>query len=104
MDTLATTELVARGSANWVGPGLTGFVVIAMLGVAVYALWRSMNQQLRKVRFDERDATTPSTTPSSMTSTTPPTGSPAGSATERTADHPAGGRAEPNGPADKAGA
>jgi hypothetical protein len=37
-----------------VTPGLLGFVVVALLGVATWLLIRSMNRQMRKVRFDER--------------------------------------------------
>lgn len=54
MHAFVASQLVARGSSDWVGPGLTGFVVIAVLGIAVYFLWRSMNRQLRKVQFDEK--------------------------------------------------
>lgn len=54
---LLATEVLARGSSDWVGPGLAGFVVIGVLGVAVYFLWRSMNHQLRKVRFEEHPGT-----------------------------------------------
>ncbi|REF35634.1 hypothetical protein [Thermasporomyces composti] len=43
-----------RNSDDWVGPGLLGFVVLAVLGVATVLLWRSMNKQLRKVTFEER--------------------------------------------------
>lgn len=56
MDGFVASQLLARGSSEWVGPGLTGFVVIAALGVAIYFLWRSMNHQLRKVRFDEQES------------------------------------------------
>lgn len=55
MQAFLASDLVARSSPDWVGPGLAGFIVIAVLGVAVYFLWRSMNHQLRKVRFEERD-------------------------------------------------
>ncbi|WP_157181172.1 hypothetical protein [Actinopolymorpha alba] len=41
---------------KWVGPGLLGFVVIAGIGVAMVLLWRNMNKQLRKVRFEEPSA------------------------------------------------
>ncbi|MFD2079254.1 hypothetical protein SAMN05421678_102523 [Actinopolymorpha cephalotaxi] len=42
-----------QDDAAWVGPGLLGFVVIAAIGVATVLLWRNMNKQLRKVRFEE---------------------------------------------------
>ncbi len=37
-----------------VTPGVLGFLVVALLGVATWLLIRSMNRQLRKVDFDER--------------------------------------------------
>jgi len=36
-----------------VNPGLLGFVVVALLGVATWLLIRSMQRHLRKVDFDE---------------------------------------------------
>jgi hypothetical protein len=42
-----------RDSAEWVGPGLLGFVVIMALVVATILLWRNMNKQLKKVHFDD---------------------------------------------------
>ncbi len=42
-----------QDDSAWVGPGLLGFVVIAAIGVATVLLWRNMNKQLRKVRFEE---------------------------------------------------
>lgn len=44
--------LADRQSRNWVGPGLLGLIVIVLLGVATYLLWRNMNKQIRKVDFD----------------------------------------------------
>ena len=38
---------------NKVNPGLLGFIVVALLGVATWLLIRSMQKQLRKVDFDE---------------------------------------------------
>jgi hypothetical protein len=39
-----------------VTPGLLGFVVIALLGVATYLLIRSMNRQIRNIDLpDEKD-------------------------------------------------
>jgi hypothetical protein len=43
-----------RDPSEWVGPGLLGFVVIVSLGVATFLLWRNMNKQLRRVRFEEQ--------------------------------------------------
>jgi len=38
---------------NKVSPGVLGFLVVAVLGVATWLLIRSMNKQMRKVDFDE---------------------------------------------------
>lgn len=40
-------------SSGWVGPGLLGFIVIVLLGLATFLLWRNMNKQLGKVDFDD---------------------------------------------------
>lgn len=40
---------------KWVGPGLLGFLTIALIGVATFFLWRSMNKQLKKVDFEEKE-------------------------------------------------
>lgn len=47
-----TAQPAGPDPTEWVGPGLLGFVVIVVLGVATYLLWRNMNKQLRKVRVD----------------------------------------------------
>jgi hypothetical protein len=70
---LAATVLIAdRDSSQWVGPGLLGFVVILALCVGTYLLWRNMNKQIKKVRFD--DGSTPE----------------AGAETKENGDQPAG--------------
>ncbi|MDQ1603599.1 MAG: hypothetical protein QOE01_1444 [Actinomycetota bacterium] len=38
-----------------VNPGLLGFVIVALLGVATFLLIRSMHRQLKKIDFDEQD-------------------------------------------------
>ncbi len=45
-----------------VTPGVLGFVVVALLGVATYLLIRSMNRQIRRIDIPEsaRDADTAS--------------------------------------------
>jgi hypothetical protein len=54
--TTAALQLLALAvDKSRVTPGLIGFVVVALLGVATYLLIRSMNRQLRKVDFEERD-------------------------------------------------
>ena len=48
--TLAAAWAVEESNVN---PGLLGFVVVALLGVATWLLIRSMQRHLRKVDFDE---------------------------------------------------
>ncbi len=36
-----------------VKPGWLALVIILLLGLAIYVLWRSMNRQLKKVDFDD---------------------------------------------------
>jgi len=44
-----------------ISPGLAGFLVVVGIGIALWLLVRSMNRQLRKVRFEEpEDSTDPS--------------------------------------------
>jgi hypothetical protein len=38
-----------------VTPGLLGFVVVAALGIATWFLLKSMNKQLKRVDFEDRD-------------------------------------------------
>ncbi len=51
-------DVVFAYDKNKVNPGLLGFVVVALLGVATWLLIRSMQRHLRKVDFDE-DAPSP---------------------------------------------
>jgi hypothetical protein len=46
-------EVLFAYDKNKVNPGLLGFVVVALLGVATWLLIRSMQKHLRKVDFDE---------------------------------------------------
>lgn len=46
-------DVVFAYEKNNVNPGLLGFVVVALLGVATWLLIRSMQRHLRKVDFDE---------------------------------------------------
>jgi cyanate permease len=41
-----------------VSPGLLGFIIVALLALATWFLLRSMNNQMRKVNFEERDRST----------------------------------------------
>lgn len=54
-----TTGLLLSVDSDKVTPGVLGFVVVALLGVATWLLIRSMNRQLRKVDFEERAAHEP---------------------------------------------
>ncbi len=47
-------DVVFAYDKNKVNPGLLGFVVVALLGVATWLLIRSMQRHLRKVDFDEK--------------------------------------------------
>lgn len=40
-------------SEQQVSPGVLGFVVVALLGLALFFLIRSMNKQMRKIDFDD---------------------------------------------------
>ena len=46
-------DVVFAYDKDKVNPGLLGFVVVALLGVATWLLIRSMQRHLRKVDFDE---------------------------------------------------
>ena len=52
--TTAAGVLLALDKNN-VNPGALGFVVVALLGVATWLLIRSMQRQLGKIDFEERD-------------------------------------------------
>lgn len=40
-------------SEQQVSPGVLGFVVVALLGLALFLLIRSMNKQIRRINFDD---------------------------------------------------
>jgi hypothetical protein len=48
---LAGGALAANDPPRGIGPGFVGFVVIFLLAVACYLLFRSMTGHLRKVRY-----------------------------------------------------
>ncbi len=77
--TLITTALSAgtSGVAGNVEPGLLGFLVIAVLGLALVFLLRSMNKQFRKIGPKPDDT---------LDDTAEPT-EPAAQPAEPTADH-----------------
>jgi hypothetical protein len=39
--------------ASLVSPGWLGFVALVFMSVAVFAIWKSMNRQFKKIDFDE---------------------------------------------------
>lgn len=46
-------------SEQQVSPGVLGFVVVALLGLALFLLIRSMNKQMRKIDFDDGSGAAP---------------------------------------------
>lgn len=46
-------------SEQQVSPGVLGFVVVALLGLALFFLLRSMNKQMRKINFDDGSGSGP---------------------------------------------
>ncbi|WP_030378882.1 MULTISPECIES: hypothetical protein [unclassified Streptomyces] len=55
---LAVTHLVplAEVDENKVTPGVLGFIVFAVMALAVWGLMKSMSKQMRKVDFEESPA------------------------------------------------
>lgn len=56
MTSVVHFELLAAGALDEskVTPGTLGFLIVVALGVALWLLIRSMNNQMRKIDFDER--------------------------------------------------
>lgn len=52
-----TDVLANTTDGSGMGPGLTGFLVLAFLAVAVVFLYRSMRKQLRRIDFDPEGRT-----------------------------------------------
>ncbi|WP_308011856.1 hypothetical protein [Actinacidiphila acidipaludis] len=50
--------LAAELDDNKVTPGLLGFVIFAVIAVALYALMKNMGKQMKKIDFDEKTGTT----------------------------------------------
>lgn len=46
-------NVLAAVDPNRVTPGLLGFTVVVLLGLATWALLRSLNRHLKRVRFEE---------------------------------------------------
>ena len=55
MTLAALAAAAASSSANDVEPGVLGFLIVAVMGVALVFLLRSMNKQFRKIT-PEQDA------------------------------------------------
>jgi hypothetical protein len=49
-------EVLVAVDESKVTPGLLGFVVVALLGVATYLLIRSMNRQIRRIDLPDEPA------------------------------------------------
>jgi len=65
-------------SEQQVSPGVLGFCVVALLGLALFFLIRSMNKQMRKIDFDDGTGTGPATeTEAKAEATTEATAKPA---------------------------
>lgn len=52
-----TDVLASTTDGSSIGPGLTGFLVLAFLAVAVVFLYRSLRKQLRRIDFDPEGRT-----------------------------------------------
>jgi hypothetical protein len=50
-----------------VSPGVLGFVVVALLGLATYLLIRSMNRQIKRIDLPDDDTDGPESGPESRT-------------------------------------
>ncbi len=48
---------------NKVTPGVLGFIVFAVMALAVWALMKSMNRHMNRVDFEERTAAAPADQP-----------------------------------------
>ncbi|MDQ4085259.1 MAG: hypothetical protein M3165_05520 [Actinomycetota bacterium] len=61
MNTLLTAAaVVAAVDPEKVKPGWLALVIVLLMGLATFLLWRSMNRQLDKVHFDDDNRATPS--------------------------------------------
>ena len=47
-------QLAAELDDNKVTPGLLGFVIFAVIAVALYALMKNMGKQMKKIDFEEK--------------------------------------------------
>ena len=58
---MSPLTVLAAVDESKVTPGLLGFVVVALLGVATYLLIRSMNRQIRRIDLPETEDEQPET-------------------------------------------
>ncbi len=56
--------------ADKVTPGLLGFVVFALIGLAAWGLMKSMNKQMKKIDFEEAPAVPRQSKPKEPTAAT----------------------------------
>lgn len=66
-----STVAQASGAENNVTPGVLGFVVVALLGVATYLLIRSMNRQIKRIDLPPLDKSPGETPPDEPVSGAP---------------------------------
>ena len=80
----------AAGADNTVTPGVLGFMVVALLGVATYLLIRSMNRQIKRIDLPSQDETPADETPQDETPAdeTPPDETPPGETVSGDPDRP----------------
>jgi hypothetical protein len=55
MNTLLTVATVLAVDPAKVKPGWLALVILSLMGLATFLLWRSMNHQLKKVNFEEKN-------------------------------------------------
>ena len=72
MNTLLTAATVLAVNPEKVKPGWLALVIVLLMGLATFLLWRSMNRQLKKVHFDEGPA--PGSAPARPTKPAPDDG------------------------------
>jgi hypothetical protein len=71
--------------ANKVTPGLLGFVVFALIGLAAWGLMKSMNKQMKKIDFEEAPVVPKQAAPAEKTAKAEASAEPAAASTADTA-------------------
>jgi hypothetical protein len=59
MNTLLSAATVLAVDPAKVKPGWLALVIVLLMGLATFLLWRSMNRQLKKVHFEDDDRAEP---------------------------------------------